>query len=64
MVARSMGAEIGRSYAGQITSLLDGNIFSFTYNLGRLIGPTIVYTVLAFLGVPEMIAEAVISRLL
>lgn len=63
-IARRMGVEIGREYGERITRLLDGNIFLFNFNLGRLIGPTIVYTILAFLGVPEAIASALITRLL
>jgi hypothetical protein len=63
-VAHAIGVEIGRDFAGKIGALLEGNIFAFTYNLGRLIGPTIVYTVLAFLGVPEMLAEQLVARLM
>jgi hypothetical protein len=63
-VARELGVEIGKEYAGKITSMLDGNIFEFTFNLGRLVGPMIVYTVLAFLGVPQLIGAAVVGRLL
>lgn len=63
-VGRAMGEQTGRDYGTRIASLARGNIFEFSYGLGRMIGPTIVYTVLGFLGVPELIASAVISRLM
>ena len=63
-IGRAMGEEVGREYGRQVAALAHGNIFEFTFGLGRMIGPTIVYTVLAFLGVPELVASALISRLL
>jgi hypothetical protein len=66
-VARSMGEEIGRSYGQRIVQMSRDNrdnIVGFTFDLGRLVGPTVIYTVLAFLGVPELMAAAVIGRLL
>jgi hypothetical protein len=58
------GVEIGKHYASKVTPLLQNNIIVFTYQLGRMIGPTIVYTVLAVLGVPEMLAEQLAARLM
>ena len=63
-IGRVMGEQVGRDYGKRIVTLARGNIFEFTFSLGRLIGPTIVYTVLAFLGVPELVASAIISRLM
>lgn len=63
-VARALGEEIGRDFGQRIARLARGNIIEFTFGLGRMIGPTIVYTVLSFLGVPEMLAAAVIGRIL
>jgi hypothetical protein len=62
-VAYEVGNEIGRSYAQQIIGLLHGNDFEFAYNLGRLIGPTIVLTVLAPL-IPGLIAPKVVGGLM
>ena len=59
-----MGEEVGRSYGSRITDLARGNIFEFSYGMGRMIGPAIVYAVLAFLGVPALIASAVIGRIM
>jgi len=63
-VARQLGHEFGKSFADRITGMLRGNIFRFTYELGKFIGPTIIYTVLSFLGVPELLAAAIVTRLM
>ncbi len=63
-VGRAMGEQIGRDYGQRIVQLSRGNIIEFTFGLGRMIGPTIVYTVLSLLGVPELLASALIARLM
>jgi len=63
-VARLLGEQIGRDFGQRVAQLARGNIIEFTFGLGRMIGPTMVYTVLGFLGVPEMLAAAVIGRIL
>jgi hypothetical protein len=63
-IGRAMGLEVGRDYGRRIAAMSSQNIFEFTFNLGRMIGPTILYTVLAFLGVPELIVSAIVARLL
>lgn len=63
-IARLLGTEIGRDYGIRIAELARSNIFAFTYGVGRMIGPTIVYTVLSLLGVPELLASALITRMM
>lgn len=63
-IARRLGIELGREYARRIVALLQENIIEFTFELGRLIGPTIIYTVLAFLGIPQLIGGAIVARVL
>jgi hypothetical protein len=63
-IARALGEQIGRDYGGRIAALARGNVFEFTFGIGRMIGPTIVYTVLSFLGVPELLVSAIVTRLL
>lgn len=63
-VAYAIGVESGKGYGARIIRMLQGNIFKFTFDLGRLVGPMIVYTILAFLGVPELIAASIASRLI
>jgi hypothetical protein len=63
-IAKGLGREIGKGFAGRITGMLRGNIFEFTYDLGKLVGPTIVYTVLALVGIPELLAASIAGRLI
>lgn len=62
-IAKQFGIAVGGSMAAQILNLLKGNIFRFTFNLGRLIGPTIIYTILAFLGIPGLLAASIAGRI-
>lgn len=61
-LARVMGVETGKEFASKVEELSSQNVASFTYNLGRWVGPTIVYTVLSFLGVPELAAVAAFQK--
>lgn len=63
-IAFAMGEEIGQQHGKEIAGMANANVFEFTYNLGRKIGPPIVYTVLAFLGIPGLAAAAVLPRVL
>jgi hypothetical protein len=62
-VAQELGEETGRNYAGQIRRVLGRNIFAFTYELGKLIGPMIVYTVLSIVTAGIVSGAAVSVRL-
>ncbi|MHC4268313.1 MAG: hypothetical protein ACYSTS_07590 [Planctomycetota bacterium] len=50
--AFELGKQVGSQLASEIKSLLNMNVFNFTYELGKIVGPFIVYTLLAFFGVP------------
>jgi hypothetical protein len=63
-IGEALGQEVGRSYGTRIATLARENVFSFTFGLGRMIGPTIIYTILGMLGVPELIAAAIVERLM
>ena len=62
-IGRMLGLEIGRALAGDVHKLLDQNFVAFTYNLGKLVGPSIVYAVAAILGLPHAAASALAVRL-
>jgi hypothetical protein len=64
-LARTMGRETGSGYAREVTALLGTGTFRFSYDLGRLVGPTMVHVVLAFLGLPVLVVACVrIARVL
>lgn len=63
-IGRAVGREMGRSFGARLGTMAEENVFRFTFDLGRLIGPTIVYIVLAFVGAPEVVASAMVMRLL
>ena len=62
--ARKLGTEIGGNFGQKIVRLAKGNVFEFSFGLGRMIGPMIIYTVLAFLGVPQALASSAITRIM
>lgn len=62
-LARDMGLEVGRSYAQEINKLLGEAAVEFAYDLGRLIGPTVIGAILSLLGVPAYAAAAAGKRL-
>jgi hypothetical protein len=55
-LARDMGLEVGSSYAPEINKLLAESAVEFAYDLGRLIGPTVIGAILSLLGVPAYAA--------
>lgn len=61
--AREMGKAIGAEYAAQIAAMAQKNVFTFTYRLGELVGPTVVYTVLSLLGIPEAAMATILPRI-
>ncbi len=60
-VAEELGTQTGIGYVGKLRSLLSQNIFSFTFNLGRIIGPTIIYAIISILGLPVVLGAAGLS---
>jgi hypothetical protein len=63
-IAGAVGREMGREYGTRISTMAEENIFHFTFDLGRMVGPTIIYIILTFVGVPEVAAAALVERLL
>lgn len=49
--ARLMGRHLGQEWRADLTRMAQYNVFRFTFELGRIVGPTIVYAVLTLLGV-------------
>ncbi|MEB2773765.1 DUF4157 domain-containing protein [Algoriphagus sp. D3-2-R+10] len=60
-VGEELGIQTGIGYVSQLRSLLSQNVFSFTYNLGRIIGPTIIYTIISLLGLPVLLGAGGLS---
>jgi Domain of unknown function (DUF4157) len=60
--SRIMGRHIGMEWKDQLRAMSGYNVFRFTYEVGRLIGPTVVYAVLALLGVTAETLIAPIAR--
>lgn len=60
-ISRVMGRHVGQQFRGQLIEMANYNVFHFTYELGKLIGPTIVYAVLSLLGItiPGILAAVV-----
>jgi hypothetical protein len=48
-IARAMGGQIGHEWRAKLMELRDANTFRFIYEIGRLVGPTVVAVVLALL---------------
>ncbi len=61
-LARAIGFEMGKGFADKIMDLLQYNRIRFAYELGLWIGPTLVYIVLSFLGVPELAFARIAER--
>ncbi|MEJ2564342.1 MAG: DUF4157 domain-containing protein [Anaerolineales bacterium] len=49
-VTRILGRKIGLEWHAKLWKLADNSVFKITYELGKLIGPTIVYAVLWIIG--------------
>ncbi|MBI4003283.1 MAG: hypothetical protein HY348_16075 [Nitrospira defluvii] len=50
-VAATLGEEFGRTQAAVLDTLLQKSLPVFAYEVGKLVGPTIIETVLAFIGI-------------
>lgn len=58
--SREMGRHVGQEWRGQLKTMATYGVFRFTYEMGKLIGPSVVYAVLTLLGIT---APAVISAI-
>jgi hypothetical protein len=45
--ARSLGREVGKQFAADVTKLSERNLIRFLFELGRLVGPFLFYTLLS-----------------
>ena len=59
-----IGKEIGLGFAQELRDALKQNLVHFTFSLGRLIGPTIVYLVLTLAGITEALLARAFTRIL
>lgn len=63
-IARVMGRHLGQAWRADLVRLAQHNIFRFTFELGRIVGPTIIYAVLTILGVTATVTvSAAAARL-
>ena len=62
-LARTLGQEAGELFIDKIRGLATLDPVRFTFELGRLVGPTIVYTVLSLLGIPVIAGAILFGRL-
>jgi len=61
--ARILGEAMGAQHGKEVHKLAGEDIVKFTYKLGELIGPTVVYTVLSLVGAGAIVSAAVSARL-
>jgi len=61
--ARGFGEAMGADKGKDILKLAGEEVVQFTYHLGEIVGPTVVYTVLALTGVGALASAAVSERL-
>lgn len=61
--ARAMGEALGEEKSKEINKMAGENIVTFTFTLGELIGPTIVYAILWITGIGEAATAAAVERL-
>jgi hypothetical protein len=59
---RILGEEIGSGWGRRLVQLSGAGVFEFTFEVGKIAGPAVVYTVCAFLGLPALAAGAVFAR--
>ena len=50
-LSRVFGRHVGQEWGAEIARMAGSNIFQFTFALGRIVGPAVVYAVLAILGI-------------
>jgi hypothetical protein len=62
-LARTLGEETGASFVDKIRALAPLDPIHFTFELGRLVGPAVVYTVLSFLGIYVIAGAVLFGRL-
>jgi hypothetical protein len=62
-LGRVLGEEIGRGWGKQLVDLSGKGVFEFTYELGKIAGPALVYTIASFVGLPAIAGAAVYARL-
>jgi hypothetical protein len=62
-LAQTLGEETGKSFMEKIRALVPLNPIRFTFELGQLVGPAIVYTVLSLLGVSMLTGAMIFGRL-
>ncbi len=61
-LGRVLGEQLGRGWGQQLVDLSTKGVFEFTYELGKIAGPAIVYTIASFLGLPQVAAAAAYAR--
>lgn len=57
------GLEFGRAFGQELVEASQMGLVEFTYKLGRLVGPMVIYTILSLLGFPEFIGAVIGARL-
>lgn len=57
-----LGLEVGREYAQQIIEASRKGLVEFIFDLGRLVGPAIIYTILTLLGIPQLLGAVMAAR--
>jgi hypothetical protein len=62
-LAWTLGQETGESFIDKIRELARLDPIRFTFELGRLTGPAVVYTILSFLGVSVVAGAVLFGRL-
>jgi hypothetical protein len=62
--AKAMGHAFGIEFGQKIVDMSQMGLIRFTYNLGKMVGPAILFAVLTLLGVPEAAGAAMSARIL
>lgn len=57
-----IGKELGRGFAQELRDALKQGLVHFTFSLGRIIGPTIVYLVLTLVGFPQAVLASAFGK--
>lgn len=57
-----LGLEVGREYAQEIIEASRKGLVEFIFDLGRLVGPAIIYTILTLLGIPQLLGAVMAAR--